>query len=91
MGLLLEVQHILVIMNVVCERMLQAGRSQVPFQMRSLNLFSMYLILPAVLGPGFHLATNRDKYLKEFLGSKARSELKVDNLTAMSKPVVQTM
>jgi hypothetical protein len=88
MGLLLEVQNTLVIMNAVCERMLQAGRSRVPFQMRSLNLFSMHLIPSAALGPEFHLASNRNEYLKVFLGSKARSERKVDNLTAICKPIV---
>jgi hypothetical protein len=30
-----------------------------------LNLFSIYLILPAALGPGFYSASNRNKYQKQ--------------------------
>jgi hypothetical protein len=33
--------------------------------MRSLNLFSVYLILPAALGPGVYSASNRNEYQKQ--------------------------
>jgi hypothetical protein len=54
--------------------MLQAGRSQVRDPMKSLNFFLIYLILPAVLGPGVYSASNRNEYQRQkkmFLGSRA--------------------
>jgi hypothetical protein len=48
--------------------------------------FSVYLILPAALGPEVYSASNRNKYQKErkiFLCSKARPVRKADNLTAI--------
>jgi hypothetical protein len=47
--------------------MLQAGRSRVWFQMRSFN-FSIDLILPATLGPGVDLATNKNEYQESSWG-----------------------
>jgi hypothetical protein len=41
--------------------MLQAGRSMFRFAMGLLD-FSIYLILPAALGPGVDSATNRNEY-----------------------------
>jgi hypothetical protein len=38
--------------------------------------FSIFLILPAAIGPGFYSASNRNEYHKRFLGSRARPVLK---------------
>jgi hypothetical protein len=68
--------------------MLQAGRSRVRDPM-TLIFFSIYLILPAALGPGVHSAFNRNEYQKQeimFLGSRARSVRRVDKLTAICEP-----
>jgi hypothetical protein len=35
-----------------------------------INYFSMYLILPAALGPGVYSASNRNKFQKVYLGVK---------------------
>jgi hypothetical protein len=54
--------------------MLKAGRSRVRDRWREW-IFSIYLILPAAVGPGVHLASNRNKYQKQkkkFLGNKVR-------------------
>jgi hypothetical protein len=54
-------------------------------------IFSIYLMLPAALGPGVHSASNRNEYQKQkkmFLGSKARPVRRADNLTTIYKPVV---
>jgi hypothetical protein len=52
--------------------------------------FSIYLILPAALGPGVYSASNRNEYEKQkmFLGSRARPVRKVDNLTAICESIV---
>jgi hypothetical protein len=42
--------------------MLEAERSWVPDPMSRMNFFSLYLILPAALGPGVHSASNRNEY-----------------------------
>jgi hypothetical protein len=34
-------------------------------QMRRINFFSIRLILPAALGPGVYLASNRNEYQKQ--------------------------
>jgi hypothetical protein len=72
--------------------MLQAGRSRVQVSMRSLDFFSIDLILPAALGPGVYSASNRNEYQELikyfFLGSKARPARKADNLTAVFEPIV---
>jgi hypothetical protein len=44
--------------------MLQAGRSRVRIPMSS-DLFPIYLLLPAALGPGVYSASNRNKYQKQ--------------------------
>jgi hypothetical protein len=50
------------------------ARSRVRNPMKSLNIFfiSIYIILPAALGPGVHSASNRNEYWKQkkdsFLG-----------------------
>jgi hypothetical protein len=54
-------------------------------------MFSIYLILPAVLGPGAHSASNRNEYQKQkimFLGNRVRPVRRADNLTAISEPIV---
>jgi hypothetical protein len=69
--------------------MQQAGRSRFPFPMRSLILFSMYLILPAALGLGVYSASERNEYQKHkkvFLGSKALPVRKTDDLAAICEP-----
>jgi hypothetical protein len=54
----------------------------------SVNLFSIYLILPAALGPGFHSASNRNELQQIFLENKARPVRKADNLTVIFEPIV---
>jgi hypothetical protein len=57
------------------------------------NEFSIFLILPATLGPGVYSAYNRNEYRKHkkkvmFLGSRARPVRGADNLTAIYEPIV---
>jgi hypothetical protein len=57
------------------------------------EFFSIYLILPAALGPG-DLASDRNKFLKRkivFLGSKVQPVRGADSLTAIFEPIVYTM
>jgi hypothetical protein len=55
--------------------------------------FSIYLILPAPLGPGVYsrteMSTTRRKVM--FVGSRARPVLRADNLTAVCEPIVWTV
>jgi hypothetical protein len=47
---------------------------------------SIYIILPAALGPGVHSASNRNEYQKhkkKFLGSKVRPVHRTDNLAVI--------
>jgi hypothetical protein len=70
--------------------MLQLGSSRVPDPMRFINL-SIYLILPAALGPGVYSASNRNEYQKQknnVCGSRALPVCKADNLTAICEPFV---
>jgi hypothetical protein len=55
--------------------------------------FSVYLIVPAALGPGIYSASNRNEYRKQkkFLGSTAQPERKVDNITAVYEPIVLSL
>jgi hypothetical protein len=53
--------------------------------------FSIYLILPAALGPGIYSASNRNEYWKQkimLLVSRARPVRSADNLTAICEPNV---
>jgi hypothetical protein len=54
--------------------------------------FSIYLILPATLGPGIYWASNRmsnrNRKIIVFLGSRMRPVRKADNHTAICKPTV---
>jgi hypothetical protein len=54
-------------------------------------MFSMYLILPAALGPGVHSVSTGNQYQKQkeiVLGSRVRSVRRADNLTAIYEPIV---
>jgi hypothetical protein len=56
-----------------------------------MNNFSIYLILPAAVGPGVHSASNRNEYQKQkkmFLGSRELPGHKTDNHTAICQPIV---
>jgi hypothetical protein len=64
--------------------MLEAGRSQVRFPMRSLN-FSIDLILPASLLSTHPLTEMSTRNLREGKGRLAR---KADKLTAICEPTV---
>jgi hypothetical protein len=53
--------------------------------------FSIYLILPAALGPGVHSAPNRNEYQNQkimFLGSRARPAHRAGKLTVIYEPIV---
>jgi hypothetical protein len=53
-------------------------------------IFSMYLILPAALGPGVYSASNRNEYQKEknnVSGNRALPVRRVENLTAICEPI----
>jgi hypothetical protein len=55
------------------------------------EFFSIYLILPAALGPRVYSDSNRNEYQKQInnvLGSRARPVCKADNLTAICEPTV---
>jgi hypothetical protein len=53
--------------------------------------FSIYLMLPAALDPGFYSPFNRNEYQKhtnKFLGRRAWPVLRADILTAIYEPIV---
>jgi hypothetical protein len=55
------------------------------------DFFSIYVILPAVLGPGVYSASKRNEYQRQkimFLRSRARPVRRVDNLAAICEPIV---
>jgi 16S rRNA G527 N7-methylase RsmG len=52
--------------------------------------FSLYLILPAALGPGVYSASRINEYQKQknnVSGSRARSVRRADNLTNICEPM----
>jgi hypothetical protein len=55
-------------------------------------IFSVYLILPAALGPRVYSASNRNEHEKQkrkiFLGSKKQMAYKAYSLTAIFKLIV---
>jgi hypothetical protein len=56
-----------------------------------IEFFSVYLILPAAVGPRIYSSSNRDEHQKQkkiSLGSKALLARKAYNLTAIREPVV---
>jgi hypothetical protein len=65
------------------------------FSYLAIEFFSIYLILPAALGPGVFSASNRNNYQKQkketFLGSRARTACEADNLIAICEPLFSTM
>jgi hypothetical protein len=64
------------------------------FETRSGELISsIYVILPAALGPGVYSVSNRNENQKQkiiFLGSKLRPVRRADNLIAICEPIVWT-
>jgi hypothetical protein len=50
--------------------------------------FSIYLILPAALGPGVYSEMNTRSRKLMFLESRAWSVRRADNLTAICEPIV---
>jgi hypothetical protein len=55
------------------------------------HIFTIYLILPAALGPGVYLASSRNEYQKQknmFLESRARLVREAYNLGAVFEPIV---
>jgi hypothetical protein len=75
------------VVEVLCYKL--EGRG---FEIRWGNrIFSIYVILPAALGPGIYPASNRNEYQKQknnVSRSRARQVRKADNLTAISEPIV---
>jgi hypothetical protein len=61
--------------------MLQTGR------LKPVN-FLNYLILPAALGTGVYLASNRNIKIIMFLGSKVRRVRRAENLATICEPIV---
>jgi hypothetical protein len=58
------------------------------------ELFSIYLILLAALGPGSYSAANRNMYQNrkiKFMGSRERPVRRADNLTSICVPILWTM
>jgi hypothetical protein len=51
-------------------------------------IFSIYLILPAALGPEVYSASNGNEYQKIFWEGKERQELKTNDLTAICETTV---
>jgi hypothetical protein len=58
-------------------------------------IFSIYLILPAALGPGVHSASNRQMSTRRrkimFLGNIVRPVRRADKLIAIGEPIILTM
>jgi hypothetical protein len=48
------------------------------------DFFSIYLILPAALGPGYYSASNRNEYQMIFLVGEALPARKANNLTIIN-------
>jgi hypothetical protein len=56
-----------------------------------IECFSIYLILPAALGPGVYSAFNKNEYQKQkkkFLVSRVQPVHKADNLTVICEPIM---
>jgi hypothetical protein len=51
-------------------------------------IISIYLILPAALGPGVYSATNRNENQKIFVGSRARPVLMADKFVVICELIV---
>jgi hypothetical protein len=68
--------------------MLQAESLRVFVPMRSLNFLSLPNTSSSTIWPWGYSATNRNEYLKTFLGGKTRPACKTDNQPAIYEPVV---
>jgi hypothetical protein len=70
--------------------MLQAGRSRVQVSMRSLDSFSIVLILPAELWTLGSTQPLTEINTRNLPGSKGRPVRKADNLATIYEPIVGT-
>jgi hypothetical protein len=64
---------------------LQAGRSWIPFPMKSLD-FSVHLIFQPHYGLGVDSASKKNEYQESSWGNKGRPARKADNQTAICEP-----
>jgi hypothetical protein len=75
-----------ILVNALCYKLKGHG-----FETQWGDIFSIYLILLAALGPGAHSVSEmsiRNRKITMFLGSKVRPVCRVDNLVAICEPTV---
>jgi hypothetical protein len=68
--------------------MLQAGRSRVRFQMRSLDFLNLPNPSSRTILTGVDSASKRNEYQESSLGGKVRSAREAENLTALCEQIV---
>jgi hypothetical protein len=81
-------QHLEVRGSVVVKATSRKVAGPIPIEV----IFSIYLILPAALGPEVYSAYNRNEYRKQkkmFLESRALPVRRADSLTAFCEPTVR--